>query len=936
MKNILTIFILLVQTGIWSQEKKQLEHADFDRWNRIVAPAISENGKWISYELKPGYGDPTLFITDEKGIRILDYHRGTNARFNTENSFLVFMIKPPLDSLNNQRRKKMKEDELLKDTLALFNLSKKKLIKQARVKSYKLPEKWGSHLAFQVYGDPPVKEQKKDTARAEVKSKNAKKGKKESEKNGYNLIVRDLLLNKQDTFPFVKEYIFAEETKKLLFSSTGNDTVFMPGVYLLDLSTGILAHMCRGKGEYKNLSLNKTGTMAAFLTDRDTTKERVRPIELMFWKEGQDSARVLAHNKSSFLTKGRIMSEHFKPYFSENAKFLFFGLAPMPVLQDTLLLPEEIVNVEVWNYKDKRLYTQQNARLKEDLKKSYQIAYLIENETFYQITDEEVENARFSYKSNSEWVLGLSNLPYQDLASWEGSPYHYDVYKINILKSTREQLFKDIRLSSINISPAGKYMFWYNPLDSAWYTHENASGKTLKLIGPRQAMLADELNDVPNFPDPYGYAGWTKNDSLLLVYDRYDFWVLDPKDPGRHQMFSIGRKNQTIYRYLNLYPDEPFIDPAKAQIFKTFNEKTKAEGFSRLDLRKTNISPLLTENFRFQRVIKSEKSEKLILTRENFENFPDLYHSDLNFKKLVRISNANPQQKDYLWGSVQLHKWKSLDGIDMEGLLYKPANFDPSKKYPMIVNFYERSSDGLNRHLIPEPHRSTVNYSFYTSRGYVIFVPDIVYRDGYPGESAFNCVMPGVTSVLSLGFVDEKRIGVQGHSWGAYQIAHILTKTKLFAAAEAGAPVPNMISAYGGIRWETGLNRIFQYEHGQSRIGGSLWEYPLRFIENSPIFNLDKINTPLLLMHNDNDGHVPWYQGIEWFVSMRRLGKPVWMLNYNGEPHWPLKWQNQKDFNIRMQQFFDHYLKGEPMPVWMEKGVPATEKGITSGYELVK
>ncbi len=161
----------------------------------------------------------------------------------------------------------------------------------------------------------------------------------------------------------------------------------------------------------------------------------------------------------------------------------------------------------------------------------------------------------------------------------------------------------------------------------------------------------------------------------------------------------------------------------------------------------------------------------------------------------------------------------------------------------------------------------------------------------------------------------------------------MVTRTNIFKAAEAGAPVSNMTSAYGGIRWGTGRSRMFQYERTQSRIGGSLWEYPMRYMENSPIFWADKIETPLLIMHNDHDGHVPWYQGIELFVALRRLGKPTWMINYNDEPHWPTKFHNKKDWQIRLQQFFDHYLKGAPAPVWLKEGVPAVEKGKTLGTE---
>jgi dipeptidyl aminopeptidase/acylaminoacyl peptidase len=217
----------------------------------------------------------------------------------------------------------------------------------------------------------------------------------------------------------------------------------------------------------------------------------------------------------------------------------------------------------------------------------------------------------------------------------------------------------------------------------------------------------------------------------------------------------------------------------------------------------------------------------------------------------------------------------------------------------------------------------------------VVFVPDVVYRIGYPGQSALDCVVPGVLELIRRGFVDPERVGVQGHSWGGYQIAYMVTRTNVFHAAAAGALVANMTSAYGGIRWESGMSRMFQYERTQSRIGQTLWEAPMRYLENSPLFWADRIETPMLMMANDNDGAVPWYQGIEMFTALRRLGKPAWLVNYNGEPHWPLPYPKRRDWNIRMQQFFDHYLMGAPAPEWLAKGVPATAKGRTLGLELV-
>jgi dipeptidyl aminopeptidase/acylaminoacyl peptidase len=243
----------------------------------------------------------------------------------------------------------------------------------------------------------------------------------------------------------------------------------------------------------------------------------------------------------------------------------------------------------------------------------------------------------------------------------------------------------------------------------------------------------------------------------------------------------------------------------------------------------------------------------------------------------------------------------------------------------MIVYIYERLSQNLHRFVPPAPGTS-INPSYYASNGYVVFVPDIVYKVGTPGQSALKCVLPGIQAVVEKGFVDEKAIGIQGHSWGGYQIAYMITQTGRFKAAAAGAPVSNMVSAYGGVRWGSGMPRQFQYERTQSRIGATLWQKPHLFIENSPIFMADRVQTPLLMLHNDQDDAVPWYQGIEYFLALRRLGKECYLFNYNGELHGLRRRANQRDYTMRMQQFFDHHLKGAAKPAWMEKGIPYLER----------
>jgi dipeptidyl aminopeptidase/acylaminoacyl peptidase len=243
-----------------------------------------------------------------------------------------------------------------------------------------------------------------------------------------------------------------------------------------------------------------------------------------------------------------------------------------------------------------------------------------------------------------------------------------------------------------------------------------------------------------------------------------------------------------------------------------------------------------------------------------------------------------------------------------------------------MVYIYETLASGLHRYDPPSPETS-INFARYVSNGYVILMPDIVYEVGYPGSSAVKCVLPAVEKVLGMGFIDPKRVGIQGHSWGGYQISYLVTQTNIFAAVQAGASVTNMTSAYGGIRWGSGMSRAWQYEKSQSRIGAPLWSRALQFVENSPLFWVERVRTPYLSIHNDEDDAVPWYQGIEFFSALRRLGKEAYMFNYNGEKHGLRERENQKHWTVHQDEFFDHFLKGAPKPDWMAKGVSYLERG---------
>ncbi|MBD1261703.1 S9 family peptidase [Maribacter polysiphoniae] len=931
MKRLFPLFLLLISISVFAQ-KKALDHSDYAIWNTIKGATLAPDGGHVLYSLEKGEKDNFLKVKNSQGNTVFEHERSSKGMFTYDSDYVLFTIEAWKDSVIAMKSRKVKKKDLPKDSLGILNLKTNSETKIGNVKSYKLPEEWSGYVAYQL--EEITKKKEKDDDGEEEKDSvpekkdKKKKPKKVGKKTGYHVVLRNLETQKEDTLKFVTHFTFAKKGKWFAYTSTGVDKEADAGAYVIHLENGEKTNIHSAKkAKYNQLQFSESGKQLGFVVDTDTTKIQVRPNALYLWTEGKAMAEKLVDSESA--PKGYLVSSDGEVSFSKDESKLFFGLRKPPIVKDTTLTDEEIVNVEVWTYDEPQLYTVQELQLKNDTIRSYQTVIHLKNKKLVPLATAEYPNSELGDEGNATYTLVGTTEPYELESQWKG--YRENDYVI-INTATGEIRMEVKKSPRMSLSPKAKYTFGYNAIDSTWFTYDIDSKAYTTLT--KGKVFYDELNDSPKFPSPYGVAGFTENDASIILYDRYDLWEFDPKS-GSGNRLTKGRETKTRYRYVQLDDEERFLNPKGKWLLSTFNEETKNSGYASYTPKTKKLVSLISGPFRYANVKKAKLSDRLLFTKESFEVFPDLHTCDMGFKKITALSNANPQQKDYNWGTIELVDFTSLDGKALKGLLVKPENFDPKKKYPMLVNFYERSTDNLYRHRAPKAERSSINYSFYTSRGYVIFNPDIEYRVGYPGESAYNCVIPGITSLIEKGFVDTNNIGVQGHSWGGYQIAYLVTKTDIFKAAESGAPVPNMISAYGGIRWWSGLSRQFQYEHTQSRIGGTPWEYPARYIENSPIFSIDKINTPLLIMHNDADGHVPWYQGIEFFVSLRRLGKPSWFLNYNGEPHWPLKLQNRKDFNIRMAQFFDYYLKGAPKPVWMQRGVPAMEKGVNQGLELI-
>jgi len=933
MKNtVFLITLLFFAEFILAQStKKPLAHDDILKWERITETVISNDGKYIVYKQEPWKGDPTLKITTPKAEEITSLKCGTDAQITFDSKFVVYTLKPAEDTIRQLKLKKTKKEDLPINKLAIFNIETRKTDTIEKLISVKVPAKWAGWIAYQT-------EAPKDTAKTKAKAE----AKKEDEKV-YPLFVKNLKTGVTNEFPSVSNYLFADEKEVLVIISEGKDSTLEAGIYVLELTENKKRRIFDGKGKFKQLTIDKTGEKVAFAGDISKEKKKGEPnYSLYYWNKTEKASEIL-NNTNSAIPENWEISENGRLSFSENGNRLFFGTTPKKATKDTTILEEEIPVLDIWHWNEEELQSAQIVNKSRDLKKSYLAVFHLDSKKAVQLETPVFSGIRQIKKGDADKLLAWSNRPYAVQSMWESTPLHNDFYLIDIQTGATEMIKKDVRATP-QVSPEGKYLYWYSAVDTAWNTFNVETGKEFKLTSSATVQCADELNDTPNFPDSYRTAGWIKNEVSLLIYDRFDIWKVHPENQEKPvNITKNGRQKNISFRLVKFdqeqgsnrigTAEEKTVDIEKPLFLTGHNELTRADGFYELTM-EMGKSPkeLFQGNFKLNTPKKAKDTDLIIFSKEDFQTYPNLLATNLNFKKQVQISDAAPQQKKFLWGTTELVSWTSLDGLKLEGTLHKPENFDPTKKYPMIVNFYEKSSQELFSYRMPELHRSTIDYHLYTSNGYLVFNPDIYYKEGYPGEDAFNCVMPGVTALIEKGFVDEKHIGAQGHSWGGYQVAYLATRTNLFAAIESGAPVVNMFSAYGGIRWTSGLNRSFQYEHEQSRIGKSIWESPLRYIENSPLFTLDKINTPILIMSNDDDGAVPWYQGIEFFTGLRRLQKPAWLLNYNEADHWPTKLRDKHDFQIRMAQFFDHYLKGKPMPKWMKDGVPAMDKGVDLGY----
>lgn len=951
-------------------QKRPLTHADYDAWKSISGQRISPNGRYVAYGVFPQEGDGEVVIHDlspgtdlvreaagarpapappdpEASENAPPAQRSVMIQFSADSQYCVFTVFPPKAATEAARRARKRAEEMPKGGLVIVELATKQITRIGDVKGFQLAADDATWLAYHKEAAP-------EPARATEAAKPAQLDEDEDQdqqrrgggaaggggarggagnQTGSPLVLRHLKDGTERTFADAAEYSLAKNGQSLVFTVASKQTEKNGAFVLTTSGAAEPVAMLAGKGRYSRLTWDDAQRRIAFLSTRDDAESR-QPRAKLYVAERATPANPVAAETSG-LPAGMAIADRASLDFSRDGSRLYFGIAKAPAppaaprSEDPVAAEQKAV-YDLWHHADDFIQPMQKSRVAQERNRSYRAVYLVGERKTIALADGAM--AEVSLPDEGRFAFGLDDRAYRRMVDYDKR--YNDVYTVDTSTGERKRVAKQ-QAGTMQWSHTGTHAMHFDGQN--WSVVSGASGERVNLTRQLAVKFFNEEDDHPDTPPAYGFGGWLRDGKSVLLYDRYDIWhVAIDGTRAVNVTDGMGRAEGIQFRVVRLAGEDPAergIDASKPLLLRAEKIETRETGFyrDRIDSAQ-RPEKLILEARSFSAPVKAKTAEILLLTASRFDQYPELMVADPSFKVIKKVSNVGAQMEAFRWGTSELVRFRSLDGQMLKATLYKPADFDPAKKYPMIVYIYERLSQGVHNFVEPRPSHS-VNAALYVSNGYLVLHPDIAYRVGYPGESALKCVIPAVDAVVAQGFVDEKSIGIQGHSWGGYQISYMITQTNRFKAASAGAPVANMFSAYNGIRWGPGLPRQFQYERTQSRIGGTPWQYPLRFLENSPIFHADKVVTPLLMLHNDGDDAVPWYQGIEYFLALRRLGKEVYMFNYNGEPHGLRKRANQKDYATRLLDFFDYHLKGAKKQEWMERGRPYLEKEVSPSVE---
>lgn len=906
MKNLLQKIALLTILGILAvpaAAKKPFEWEDLMKFESMRGVEISEDGKFVAFTMVPERGDPTYYVQSTEDTIKYVFERGSRGDITKNSAWAAIRLEPSaVDKANKEKD--------LKDNLAIINLATGEIDTIKEVGSYEFSNdaEWIAYF----------------------KSGGSRGGSGEKP-SGSEMVLRYLETASELNFSDVSQFEF-DSTSSYAAYTISESAGEKNGVYYIPLKSGLTVPQkiaAFEDGRFGDLSWNNQKNLLAFVGG-----ELVKKEDEYF----EDSCQVYLWNAAkktldTIVKLAEVPEGWYVPYkndlkWTEDGERLFFGFKP---LEDTTEVEPEFkytdstffsidtiekhVELDIWHDDDPLIKPNRKVEWPSIRDRLFKAVYHVEQDRFVQLADLDMPD--LSFTENPLFAAGYDDQPYQKEITWNG--WFRDLYAVNLVDGSRELVAEKI-YDQVSVSPLGGYIAYF--FDKNWYLYDTKLKTTLNLTDEIEVEFWDVENDEPREPGSYGVGGWMENDGSILIYDRYDIWRFYPTGDAFSQTTGVGYIDTVRFRIRRVDRDQRYFKKSDELFLHAFDEKDKSQAIFKMGFDfYGDLDPLIDEDNYASVVAKAKEADKVVFTKELYDMFPDLWATDSSFAEPKRLTNFQERVDEYYWGTTRLVKWKNSAGDDLEGYVVLPENYDPGKKYPVMIYFYETMSDRMNVFVNAfVGHRPY--FPVYIKDGYVVFLPDVKYRDGFPGESAVDCIGTGVDKLVELGMADPERVGLWGHSWSGYQATFMITQTDRYACAVAGAPVGNMTSAYSGIRLGSGLARQFQYEKWQSRIGGTIWDSLDNYLNNSPIFFADKVKTPLMIMFGDKDPAVPWEQGIEIYLAWRRLKKDIVFLQYRGEPHWPEKFPNKLDYAMKTKTYFDVYLLGRPKPTWITEGVP--------------
>jgi len=898
---------------------RPIELRDIFTWRAISATAISVDGQWFACRIAPTEGESKVVFKQTKGTKEYEFPAGEGrtglVAISEDAKYGAFMITP--DPKEAKRLRKERKPLPLK--ACVLNLTTGEKVEYEKMKSFAFSAENPTWIALQ---------------------KAAPEGQaREKEKwSGSDLILRELATGKELVLGNVTESACDKKGGQLAllidaYGLSGN------GLLLRNMSTGAIIPLDTDKATYKSLSWTEKGDALVCLKGKEDKGFEDKLFAVVgFTGLAAGVPRKYAYDPKddkSFPT-GMSLSPNRAPQWTENLDAILFGIhtpkkktdAAGPSATPDAAAPgagapgaeadEDLPDLVLWHGQDKRLQSQQQVEAGRDKDFSFLSEYRISENKFIRLADEDVRDVAPAPKQR--FAIGQDDRAYELDGNLDGRN-HQDVYVIDLKTGGRKLAIQKNRWVYM-ASTDGTHFLYYD--DGVFFTYDMVNSKSYPITKDTPANFINEDDDhnVKNPPD--SPVGWTKDGQAVLLSDGWDVWSLPVHGGPGVNLTVNGRKESIRYqRRLRLDPEEKGIDLTQPLWFATYGEWTKKAGISKVEKGKPIPTVLLWDDAGFGPPVKAKKAETYFFTRDTYKDYPDWYVADPTLKITTRLTEANPQQKDFLWSSGQILVDYKIDpksgkSNHLQGALFLPAGYEKGKRYPTIVYYYEKTSQGFNRYTTPSSNG--FNKSVYTSNGYAVFYPDITYKLNDPGMSAAWCVLPALEAAVATGVVDRSKVGLHGHSWGGYQTAFLVTQAD-FAAAVAGAALTNMISMYSSIYFNSGAGNMSIFESSQGRFLGGYWDNLEAYQRNSPVYHAEKVKTPLILLHNDKDGAVDWNQGIEYYNTLRRMKKPVIMLQYVGENHGLAKPANQKDYTVRMKEWFDHWLMGKPAPKWMVDGI---------------